>query len=245
MVGKIVMAVGNKIMQKVRFVFSYLRFKGKLTKEQRGTMLWRERIACFGDNVAKTGFDGHYLYHTAWAARIIAEIKPLKHVDVSSCISFVANLSAFIPVDYYDYRPPQLYLSNLSIGQADLLSLPFASNSLHSLSCMHVVEHIGLGRYGDVIDVDGADKAISELKRVVVSKGNLLMAVPIGKEKILFNAHRVFDFRKFVSKFIGFELKEFCLVPDDYLEKGILSNSGQLECDRQKYGCGCFWFVKE
>ena len=55
-------------------------------------------------------------------------------------------VSAFIPVEFYDYRPAELSLSGLEFKHADLTHLPFADNSVESLSCMHVIEHIGLGR---------------------------------------------------------------------------------------------------
>ena len=79
----------------------------------------------------------------------------------------------------------------MSSGYADLANLPFEINSVQSLSCMHTVEHVGLGRYGDPIDPDGDLKAIKEIKRVLAVNGNLLFVVPIGKPKIVYNAHRI------------------------------------------------------
>ena len=99
-------------------------------------------------------FDRHYFYHPSWAARVLAEIKPEKHVDISSILRFVGDLSAFIPVDYYEYNVPEIKLSGLTLNKVDLLKLPFKDESIRSLSCMHVVEHVGLGRYGDEIDVE-------------------------------------------------------------------------------------------
>src|SRR5690606_28659757 len=68
---------------------------------------------CLNDNTQNTGFDRHYVYHPAWAARILAQVKPEKHVDISSALNFCSIISAFVPVDFYDYRPANLTLSNL------------------------------------------------------------------------------------------------------------------------------------
>ncbi|MCX6800005.1 MAG: DUF268 domain-containing protein, partial [Candidatus Falkowbacteria bacterium] len=121
------------------------------------------------------GFDRHYIYHPAWAIRKILENQPKFHVDISSALTFVSMLSAMIPVQYYDYRPAKLKLPGLFCGQADLTKLPFNDNEIESLSCMHVVEHVGLGRYGDPVNPDGDLLAINELKRVLAINGYLLI----------------------------------------------------------------------
>ena len=103
------------------------------------------------ENTPFTRFDAHYIYHTAWAARKVKEIGEEKHVDISSSLYFSSIVSAFVPVYFYDYRPARLNLSHLYAGEADLTKLPFEDSSIKSLSCMHTVEHVGLGRYGDPI----------------------------------------------------------------------------------------------
>ena len=85
------------------------------------------------------------------------------------------------------------------MGSADLTQLHFESESIESLSCLHTVEHIGLGRYGDPIDYDGDLKAIRELKRVVVKGGSILFVVPVGKPKIIFNAHRIYSYEQIIN----------------------------------------------
>lgn len=104
------------------------------------------------EKTSTTSFDSHYIYHPAWAARIIKRINPEKHIDISSTLHFCTHLSAFIQTEFYDFRPARLELDNLKTGRADLTQLPFPSNSILSLSCMHTIEHVGLGRYGDPID---------------------------------------------------------------------------------------------
>jgi hypothetical protein len=188
-------------------------------------------------------FDRHYIYHPAWAMRHIVKNMPEYHVDISSVLAFSASLSAFLPVRFYDYRPSNLILSNLICGQADLTSLLFADGEIKSLSCMHVVEHIGLGRYGDPLDYDGDLKAVKELTRVLADGGDLYFVVPIGKPKIYFNAHRVYSYDQVIDLFRGLTLREFALIPrsDD---GDLLINPDKKIVDDQDYGCGCFWFKK-
>ena len=196
---------------------------------------------CLRDKTFKTSFDAHYVYHTAWAARKVKEISPERHTDISSSLYFSGIVSAFIPVDFYDYRPADLTLSNLKSASADLTQLFFADNSLESLSCMHTVEHIGLGRYGDPIDPVGDLKAISELKRVLAPGGSLLFVVPIGIPKIEYNAHRIYSYEMIKEYFQDFTLKEFSLIDD---AGKFIENADPEKVKDQKYGCGCFWFIK-
>jgi len=215
----------------------------KKTHGQRFMVLDKDRRPYLKDKSKETSFDKHYTYHTAWAARKLYEITPLEHVDISSLTYFSTIVSAFIPVKFYDYRPANIKLDDLECNHADITSLPFGDGTIKSLSCMHVVEHIGLGRYGDELDVDGDLKAIAELKRVVASKGDLFFVVPVGKAKIMFNAHRIYAYEQIVSYFNDFELKEFTLIPDQSGE-GLITNATKEQSDIQNYGCGCFWFEK-
>lgn len=225
---------------------TFEKFKSLSEKAgRRFPVSWDDIFFISGEDTANTGFDAHYVYHPAWAARILAKTKPAFHTDISSTLHFCSIVSAFVPVHFYDYRPAKLELSNLTSERADLLSLPFADGSIKSLSCMHTVEHIGLGRYGDPLDPDGDLKAISELKRVIAPGGDILFVVPIGKAKLLFNAHRIYSYAQILEYFgKDFELRDFFLIPDTAVTHGVIYNATEKDADAQKYGCGCFWFRK-
>ena len=227
----------------VEFKKEFLRFC-LLNDGLRFQINWQDRYPCLDDKTTTTGFDRHYLYHPAWAARVLAETRPAKHIDISSTLNFSSMLSAFLPVDFYDFRPANVYLSNFESKAADILSLPFADNSIESLSCMHVVEHIGLGRYGDRLDPDGDIKAMAELVRVVAINGNLLFVVPVGRPRIQFNAHRVFSYEQIIESFSSMELVQFALISEDPDTSGLILNASALDVAKQNYGCGCFWFRK-
>lgn len=215
-----------------------------LSQDNRFKLNWDDRYPCLDDNTAATGYDRHYIYHPAWAARVLAEIKPTKHVDISSILYFSSMLSAFIPVEFYDFRPADLKLTNLVSKPANLLNLPFDNNCVESLSCMHVVEHIGLGRYGDPIDPDGDIKAINELKRVLAINGSLLFVVPVGKPKIQFNAHRIYSYEQIIELFADLKLVQFALIPENFEHGGLNVDADAINVSAQNYGCGCFWFRK-
>ena len=225
------------------FLRDYLRYSQMLGQVGKNKPRWKDRYPCLFDATATTGFDRHYVYHTAWAARQLFDARPAEHVDVGSSLYFVALVSAFVPIRFYDYRPAELHLLGLSCSHADLLALHFEDNSILSLSCMHVIEHIGLGRYGDPLDEAGDAKAAAELSRVLAVGGQLLIVIPVGRSRTAFNAHRVYSFEQVCTLFSGLKLLDFSLIPDDPAV-GIMDNPERTMMNRQEYGCGCFRFAK-
>lgn len=232
----------DNIIQLNKFKKDFSNFnKTGADVNQRFELKWQNRFPCLTDNTAETPIDFHYIYHPAWAARKLAKIKPAFHVDISSKLDFSTIVSAFVPVKFYDYRPANLSLNNLESAKGDLMNLPFENDYLDSISCMHTIEHVGLGRYGDKIDYEGDLKAIKELIRVTKQNGNIIFVTPVGHPCILFNAHRIYSFEQISSYFTGCTLVEFSLITDS--NEFIIDAPISLVAD-QKYGCGCFWFKK-
>ena len=224
----------------------YAKFSSLLRRSpaRRFELSIRNTFPCAFDKTSATPFDRHYIYHTAWAARVVREVGPQYHVDISSSLYFSSIVSAFVPVRFYDYRPPALSLSNHTSSRADLLDLPFPADSVSSLSCMHTIEHVGLGRYGDKLDPDGDLKAANELRRVTARGGNLLVVVPVGRPVLRFNADRVYSYDQVVGMFPEMSLKEFSLIHEYEEDGGITRNATRAMADKEDYGCGCFWFSK-
>jgi hypothetical protein len=151
----------------------------------------------------------------------------------------VGVLSAHVPTIFVDYRPLMVQQSGLSCIAADINRLPFADLSVSSLSCLHVIEHIGLGRYGDPINANGAQLAAEELQRVVDVGGTLYLSTPVGRERVCFNAHRVFAPATILRWFSQLQLTNFSYVSDD----GVLHvNSPPAPASQLEYGCGFFEF---
>ena len=232
----------TKVLPHPRFIAEFYRFRKLQPKGSR--LSWLDTWPITNENTSSTKFDSHYIYHPAWAARIIKQVNPEFHVDISSTLHFCTQLSAFIPTRFYDYRPAFLNLSDLRSEHADLCALTFESGSIKSLSCMHTIEHVGLGRYGDPIDPLGDRKAASELKRVLAPEGSLLMVVPVGRPRIMFNGQRIYSFDQLTGLFDGLVLENFSLIPDNAETSGIVMNADPSLVALQNNGCGCFWFKK-
>lgn len=235
----VLIGIPKKMKRSVEFLQEFNRFRS--LSDDRFSINASDAYPCLSDLTKYTPFDQHYTYHPAWAARKVAQIQPSKHIDISSILSFSTIVSAFVPTDFYDYRPAEVQLTGFGSGFADLKQLSFSDNSIESLSCMHTIEHIGLGRYGDALDPQGDLKAIEELKRVLAPGGSLLFVTPVGKPRIEFNAHRVYSYQQITSYFAPLQLQEFSLIPD---AGGLISHADPALVAQQEYGCGCFWFKK-
>jgi SAM-dependent methyltransferase len=207
-----------------------------------GEARFQDTYPCLIDRISHTPFDPHYFYQAAWLARRLAVARPDKHVDIGSDVRMINVLSAFVPTEFLDYRPLQVNLSRLTCGSGNLVSLSRADESIASLSCLHVIEHVGLGRYGDPLDPDGSRKAASELSRVLAKGGRLYVSVPVGRERVCFNAHRVFDPDGFTTLFPGLAVEAFSYVDDagQFHEAAALADARDNE-----YACGLYIFAKQ
>lgn len=205
-----------------------------------------ELYPCLHDRTATTSFDHHYIYLNAWAFRRIVADSPAEHVDVGSQLSFITLLSSVVPVTFIDLRPADIKLSGLDGKEGTILSLPYSDNSVHSMSSLHVIEHIGLGRYGDPLDPKGTELAMKELARVISPGGKLYIGVPVSNvERIRFNADRVFNPETIIKAFseLGLKLVEFSYV-DDKANKQEFVSPNQLN-NESSYACGMFAFTRE
>jgi len=202
---------------------------------------FRDLHPCLVDWTIATPFDPHYFYQGAWTARKLKYAAPENHVDIASSVLMVSVLSAFVNTIFVDYRPLLANLSGLTSIPGNILSLPFEDQSVSSLSCLHVIEHIGLGRYGDPLDHLGSDKAAQELQRVLMLGANLYVSMPIGRERVCFNAHRIYSPSSILRMFASLKLVDFSFIDDDgkFHQDAILERANSLE-----YGCGLFHFQK-
>lgn len=202
---------------------------------------WRDSFPKLSDRLAVTPYDSHYLFQDTWAAQRVAEIAPNRHVDIGSRVDYVCFLTAITTVAFVDIRPLVAPIDRLEPVTGSILDLPFADRSLESVSCLHVVEHIGLGRYGDPLDPTGSRRAIAELQRVVAPGGHLLFSTPVGRPRVCFNAHRIHDPHTLRAWFDELELQEFGGVDDS----GTFRRHRELdELAGQSYSCGLFHLTR-
>lgn len=185
----------------------------------------------------------HYFFQDLWASQQLYDKKVNEHVDIGSRVDgFIGHILPFCRVTYVDIRPMSLDWDGFTFRQGSITAMPFADNSVKSLSSLHVIEHIGLGRYGDTVDPNGYLNAAAELSRVLAPGGRLLLATPVGRERICFDAHRVFDPERIVRAFSRLSLAEFSLIDDT--GQGILTMASFEQARRCEYGCGLFVFEK-
>ena len=205
------------------------------------TVRLADAYPCLSDRMPRTSFDPHYLFQGAWLSRRLAQARPERHVDVGSSVMMISVLSAQVPVTFVDYRPLSVALPGITSVGGDLGKLPFSDRSLDSVSSLHVIEHVGLGRYGDRIRADGSRLAARELERVIKPKGHLFVSVPVGRERVCFNAHRVFAPHTIVTYLEELRLERFSLVDDE----GRFSEGASLDAaSGLDYGCGMFEFSR-
>ena len=166
--------------------------------------------------------DRHYFLQDLWAARRVYERRPASHLDVGSRLDgFVAHLLTFMPVTVVDIRPLAHPPAGLTFVRGDALTLAeIPTDSAESLSSLHTVEHFGLGRYGDPIDPAGWRRGLAALARVLRPGGTLYLSVPVGRQRLEFNAQRVFHPRTVPDALAPLQLTHFAAIGDD----GVLAD---------------------
>jgi SAM-dependent methyltransferase len=206
---------------------------------------WSDAMFTSSDRFESAGTArGHYFWQDLWAAESVFASEVKEHVDIGSRIDgFVAHLLPACRVIYVDLRPIELDHPNFISRPGSILDLPFAAGSVASLSCLHVIEHIGLGRYGDPVDPEGHLKAAAELVRVLAPGGRLLLGTPVGTERLCFDAHRVFAPETIIAACAPARLVEFHLIPDD--GAGVVRHASLAAAGQCRYGCGLFVFTRD
>jgi hypothetical protein len=188
---------------------------------------------------------GHYFHQDLLVAQKIYQAKPVRHIDVGSRVDgFVAHLATFRRVEIIDIRQLDSNIINIEFIQANMIDMKKELyESCDSLSSLHALEHFGLGRYGDPIDYTGHLKGFLNMFNILKEDGIFYFSVPIGEQRIEFNAHRVFSIAYLLEMFQNkFEIISFSYVDD----KGSLNKNSFLteeliinNCNCN-YGCGIF-----
>jgi SAM-dependent methyltransferase len=205
---------------------------------------------CFNDWYEEAGSTkSEYFWQDLLVARMICEAKPEKHVDIGSRIDgFVAHVSSFREIEVLDVRPVTTRIPGVIFKQADLMNpIQEMESYCDSLSCLHALEHFGLGRYGDPIDPLGHEKGIANMAGLLKPGGSFYLSTPIGIERVEFNANRVFDPRSIISlaEANGLTLKTLTVVSDRGLVNEVSSDVDQLFTFAEaSYNLGIFTFVK-
>lgn len=156
-------------------------------------------MPCLHDKYQEGGLlKNDYFWLDLIVAREIYKANPIKHIDIGSRIDgFVAHVASFREIEVFDIRPISAQVPGVKFIQADLLKFTHNDkvyeNSCDSLSCLHAIEHFGLGRYGDPIAINGWENGILNITKMLRSGGLFYLSAPIGEERVEFNANYVLN----------------------------------------------------
>jgi Caenorhabditis protein of unknown function, DUF268 len=207
--------------------------------------VWNNVEARLKDRFEEAGhIDQHYFLQDIYVAKQIYKNNPLKHIDVGSRIDgFISHLLVFRDVTVIDIRPLPHVIEGLSFIQDSAVELSqIEDGSVESFSCLHTAEHFGLGRYGDPIDPDAPWKFAKSVSRVLAKNGLFYFSVPVGKEKLSFNTHRIFAVQTVLDMFKDFELLNFASIGNEF---DLVENQSLDLMNRYDYACGIFTFRKK
>ncbi|SEI52078.1 protein of unknown function, DUF268 [Dyadobacter koreensis] len=187
-----------------------------------------------------------YFQQDLFVAQQVYKNNPVRHLDIGSRTDgFVAHIATFREIDVVDIRAINSIVPNIQFRQSDMMKKPDQTlyDKYDSISSLHAIEHFGLGRYGDPIDLDGHIKAINNIFGLLINKGLFYFAVPIGTQRIEFNAHRVFAVKYLLDIFKDkFVVESFTYIDDNkniFMHQDL--NPEQVENNFGcKYGCGIF-----
>ena len=190
---------------------------------------------------------GHYFHQDLLVAQKVFHENPKTHIDIGSRLDgFVSHVASFRTIKVLDIRPlKRSQHPNIEFLQADLMKI-HDIQSADSVSCLHAIEHFGLGRYGDDIDKSGHIKGIKNITKLVRTGGLFYVSFPVSSySRVEFNAHRVFkpsDFLEQTDLLRKFEVESFELIDDlDVIHKNI----DYKKIENVKYGCGIFTLRKK
>ena len=233
-----------------RFVRDFYQFK----LAYKGRL---ELVPCLHDWYEEGGSTkNEYFWQDLLVAQRIFKQKPLRHVDVGSRIDgFVAHVASFRPVEVFDIRPVNLDIPGVVFKQADLMSADSVASLCDgnagycdSLSCLHAIEHFGLGRYGDPVDPSGYRRGIENLSKLLQPGGRFYLSTPIGSQRVEFNANWVFDPNTIldVANAAGLHLDELTVLDQQGGHETVLSPTVEKlnALAQEHYSLGIFHFLK-
>jgi len=129
-------------------------------------------------------------------------------IDIGSNHLFVSGLCASRPITTIDVRARAIAPRNESIVVADAANIPLPDQSFDIVLSLNAIEHFGLGRYGDRVDLDADFRAAIEWKRLLAPGGIVIVSTTISSrgDALAFNAHRVYSHATIHQIFSGLTL---------------------------------------
>ena len=219
----------------------------KLNKRKNFEIQEDDMWPVIGDKYAENGVMGNYFWQDLWAANKIIKSGVKEHYDIGSRVDgFIAHLlAADIKVNVIDIRPFPAEVDNLYTIVDDATTLnQFEENSIDSMSALCSLEHFGLGRYGDPINPEACFMCFEQIQRKMKPGGNLFLSLPVGRERVEFNAHRVFYAETVKECFSKMQLLEFSCTAEGKIEYSPQLHKYDTDGHHGDYRYGLFHFIK-
>ena len=238
------------ILKRVVFYLDYLRFR-RQAKASGMYFPFGKFYPCLDERNTDSGdASGHYFHQDLLVAGRIFKNNPERHVDIGSRIDgFVAHVAVFRKIEVLDVRPLSTTIPNIIFRQADLMKPdPDLQNYCDSVSSLHAIEHFGLGRYGDTLDYNGHVKGLNSIHGLLKQGGKFYLSVPIGPQRIEFNAHRVFSVKYLIELIQDkYSVDFFSYVNDegDLIRNADLNPAEVDDNFGCMYGCGILELTKK
>lgn len=238
-------------LRSLRGLPAYFRDRAAFRKSYGGKM---KLMPCLHDRYEEGGATkSEYFWQDLIVARTIHAANPCKHVDIGSRVDgFVAHVASFREIEVFDVRPITTVVPGVVFHQADFMneaSLPTTNGSGYcdSVSCLHTIEHFGLGRYGDSINPQGYRTGISNMAKLLRQGGIFYLSTPIGQERVEFNANWVFDPSNIIgcAAEAGMCIQSLIVIsPATGPQESRFDAEGLAELRLRRYSLGIFTFKK-
>ena len=190
---------------------------------KKNGVIWDDKLikyfyAKFTPENIKANNEGHYKYNgTKFGYGHIETLNLLNTIEKYNITNInVAVVGSEFPwieaillnlknkVTTIDYNIPKCKFKNLSCY--DYFNFFKKNKNIFDVIISYSsIEHSGLGRYGDPLDPNGDLKAINDIYNNLKENGLLILSVPIGKDALVWNCHRIYGYIRLPLLFKKFE----------------------------------------
>ena len=144
--------------------------------------------------------------------RLVNKHQPRTVLDVGSPLAQNVAVSYLADLTMLDVRVLEDKALGLNVIQGSACAIPFPDKSQELVTSLWVMCHVGDGRYGDVLELDGDKKMLQEVHRVLRSDGLAVLGIgPMDEAPgLIFNVQRIYSWPWIEALFkeVGFVLLE-------------------------------------
>lgn len=157
--------------------------------------------------MAKSRMSNYYGQTDYWLYEALSEY-PIKNKDVliiGSIMPWYESISLSFgckSCTVVEYRKQSENVPDVTYIQPDELK----GKKYDCILSISSYEHDGLGRYGDPLNPNGDLESMAEIKNNLIDGGLMYIAVPMGKDEIVWNAHRVYGKIRLPQLISGWDL---------------------------------------